>query len=213
MPPRAAILLLAALSIAGCVGVEPDANAYLYNYGRTTSPRPEGFVHCYDFTCRTTVPTSISRAELAPIGRLFATPSTSAADERARLAQAIAIWEQVIGGKTGTSADIGSESGDKFAGRFQQDCMDETFNTTSYLMMMRDAGWMRFHRVVYPSSRGFFSALDWPHHAATLEETASKRRYVFDSWFYDNGNPPVVMPVEIWEKGWTPSRNGPWRGE
>lgn len=213
MPQRAMCLLIVALVLAGCAGSEPDPNTYLYNFGRTTNPRPENFVHCYDFTCRTTVPASIDQGELAAIARIFATPSVSAAEERARLGQAIAIWEEVIGAKTGTSADIGSESGDKFAGRFQQDCMDETFNTTSYLMMMRDAGWMRFHRVVYPSSRGFFSALDWPHHAATLEEAASGRRYVFDSWFYDNGNPPVVMPVEIWEKGWTPSRNGPWRGE
>ena len=79
MPPKAALLFVAALSLAGCAGSEPDANTYLYNYGRTTSPRPEGFVHCYDFTCRTTVPTSISRAELAPIAQLFATPAISAA--------------------------------------------------------------------------------------------------------------------------------------
>jgi len=56
-----------------------------------------------------------------------------------------------------------------------------------------------------PSSRGFQHGFVAPHHAATVQENASARRFVVDSWFHDNGRLPVVMPVEIWEKGWYPS--------
>jgi len=52
-----------------------------------------------------------------------------------------------------------------------------------------------------------------PHHAATVREKGSGRRLVIDSWFFDNGRPPVVMPVEIWEKGWYPSTHPMWRDE
>lgn len=211
---RYAVLAAFALCLAGCAGQEPGPDTYLYAYGRTTSPKPDGFVHCYGFTCGTTVPASITPAELQRIGALFATPSRNAVEERRRLAQAVALWEQIIGGKTGTSADVGSETGDRmWNDRFQQDCMDETFNTTSYLMMMNDAGWLRFHTVIYPASRGIQNGFVAPHHAATLQESSGRRRFVVDSWFYDNGKPPVVMPVEIWEKGWYPSTHPAWRDE
>jgi len=203
-----------ALGLAGCAGQEPGPDTYLYAYGRTTSPKPDGFVHCYGFTCGTTVPASITPAELQRIGALFATPSRNGVEERRRLAQAVALWEQIVGAKTGTAADVGSETGDRmWNDLFQQDCMDETFNTTSYLMMMDAAGWIRFHTVIYPSSRGIQNGFVAPHHAATLLEKASGRRFVVDSWFYDNGKPPVVMPVEIWEKGWYPSTHPAWRDE
>lgn len=211
---RYAVLAAVALGLAGCAGQAPGPDTYLYAYGRTTSPKPSEFVHCYGFTCRITVSTSIAPAELQRIGMLFATPSRTAAEERRRLTQAVALWEQIIGAKTGTSADVGSETGDRmWNDLFQQDCMDETFNTTSYLMMMDAAGWIRFHTVIYPSSRGIQNGFVAPHHAATLLEKASLRRFVVDSWFYDNGKPPVVMPVEIWEKGWYPSTHPAWRDE
>jgi hypothetical protein len=211
---RFAVLAAVLLGLAGCAGADPGPDTYLYAYGRTTSPKPDGFVHCYDFTCRTIVPTAVAAAELQRVAALFATPSRTAAEERRRLAQAIALWEQIVGAKTGTAADVGSETGDRmWNDRFQQDCMDETFNTTSYLMMMRDAGWLRFHSVIYPASRGFQHGFVAPHHAATVQDNVSRRRFVVDSWFFDNGTPPVVMPVEIWEKGWYPSTHPAWRDE
>lgn len=215
MPRRhpAQLLCILVSLLGGCAGYEPGPDTYLFSYGRTTNPQPTGFVHCYDFTCRTTVNTLVTEDELARIGAPFATPSRDAREERRRIRLAIALWEQVVGARTGTAADVGSESGDKWGGRFQQDCMDETFNTTAYLMMMEQAGWLKFHRVVYPSSRGFISAAGLPHHAATIEEAATRRRFVVDSWFLDNGRPAVVMPVEIWEKGWSPSQTGGWREE
>ncbi len=211
---RYAALAVFALGLGGCAGQAPGPDTYLYAYGRTTSPKPDDFVHCYGFTCRITVSTSIAPAELQRIGTLFATPSRTAVEERQRLAQAVALWEQIIGAKTGTSADVGSETGDRrWNDLFQQDCMDETFNTTTYLMIMNDAGWIRFHTIVYPASRGIQNGFVAPHHAATLQENATQRRFVVDSWFYDNGKPPVVMPVEIWEKGWYPSTHPAWRDE
>lgn len=212
MSLRLAAFIVLVAGLAACQDPGPDT--YLYTYGRTTSPKPAQFVHCYGFTCRITVETSVTRPEMQRIGALFAQPPRTAREERQRVAQAIALWEQIVGAKTGTAADVGSETGDRrWNDEFQQDCMDETFNTTSYLMMMNEAGWIRFHSIVYPSTRGPQNGFVAPHHAATLLEKGSTRRYVVDSWFFDNGQPPVVMPVEIWEKGWYPSTHPAWRDE
>lgn len=211
---RSAIFLVLLAGLAGCTGQGPGPDTYLYAYGRTTSPQPAGFTHCYGFTCRITVQTSVTAEELQRIGALFSPPSRTPLEERQRLARAVALWEEIVGAKTGTAADVGSETGDRmWNDLFQQDCMDETFNTTSYLMMMNAAGWIRFHSVLYPASRGIQNGFVAPHHAATLLEQGGTRRFVVDSWFFDNGRPPVVMPVEIWEKGWYPSTHPAWRDE
>ena len=210
MLPRSTLLSALLLVLASCAGSEPGPSAFLYSHGQNWNPRPEAFLHCYDFSCRTTVRTSVTTIELARIEEQFAGGAHDAADERMRIARAIAQWERIVGARTGTAADIGSIRGDNWARPFQHDCIDESFNTTSYLMMMADRGWLRFHRVVYPSSRGFFSAQGLPHHAATIEQNGTGRRFVVDTWFFDNGELPVVMPVEIWEKGWTPERDPRW---
>lgn len=205
---RAAVaiaLLLPAALLAGCAGYEPGPETYLYQYSQL-KPEPARFTHCYNATCRSAVETGVTPEEWRAIGAAFQPPPADAAAERERIARAVALWETFVGRRTGTERSRGSTHPSRPLDGFQQDCIDETFNTTSYLAMMRDAGWLRWHRLVYPSSRGFISAGSFPHHAATIEEIADGRRFVVDGWFFDNGQPPVIMPVAAWEKGWSPPR-------
>lgn len=212
---RIGLIALCALLAAGCVEYDPGPETYLYNFARITKPTPANFVECYNYSCRAQVHTFVTPEEFADITAEFKKPSTTPYEERQRIKRAIAKWETVVGQRTGTWRDKGedeSEEGDLTA-NFQLDCMDEAFNTTSYMMMMNEAGMIRFHKILFPHSRGFISALGPPHHSATLQDKQTQRLYVVDSWFYDNGRPPVIMPLEVWEKGWAPSRNGPWTGE
>jgi hypothetical protein len=49
--------------------------------------------------------------------------------------------------------------------------------------------------------RRFFFAVHW---SARIRERETKKVYVVDSWFVDNGRPAVVLPVEDWLAGNTP---------
>ncbi|MGA7546643.1 MAG: hypothetical protein WBW08_12615, partial [Methyloceanibacter sp.] len=45
---------------------------------------------------------------------------------------------------------------------YVQDCLDQTFNGTSYLMILADAGLMKLHKVYYPGST-------WAHDYTRLQ--------------------------------------------
>ena len=38
-----------------------------------------------------------------------------------------------------------------------------------------------------------------------MVETASGGEYAVDSWFFDPGNPAVVMPLQAWRDGEAPA--------
>jgi hypothetical protein len=50
--------------------------------------------------------------------------------------------------------------------------------------------------VTEPVLRTRFLIFD--HWSAAIEERTSSMHYVVDSWFYDNGQPAVVMPLDDW---------------
>jgi len=62
-------------------------------------------------------------------------------------------------------------------------------------------GDLRWHRVLEPEVRYF--ALVFPaHYTAVIETTDdAAKRFVVDSWFVDNGQPAVILPLEDWQKG------------
>jgi len=84
----------------------------------------------------------------------------------------------------------------------RMDCIDESTNTTSYLRLLESKGWLRFHRVLEPVRRAPLLIND--HWAARIVETQTSREFAVDSWFFDNGRPAFVAPLEEWHKGASP---------
>ena len=58
------------------------------------------------------------------------------------------------------------------------------------------------HSVVVPQSRGALIDGRWPHFSATIRDKKNKKQFVIDSWFRDNGEPPVVMELQDWVYDW-----------
>jgi len=146
---------------------------------------------------------SLSQADWQPIVELFEPPPQNAALERQYIAKAIGLLEQIVGNKTGTSNDrAGTFGNSDFSG--QQDCNDEAINTTTYMRLLRQAGYMRFHEIEDMRTRNFFFN-GWPHTTAVIHEIKTKERYAVDSWFYDNGAPATIVPFEDWKDNFFPS--------
>ena len=131
------------------------------------------------------------RQLLAPvIGRLYAWAG-----------QQSPIWRD----RGGNYADAGVHG--------SMDCIDHSTTTTRLLWMLERRGALRFHRLIEPARRTRF--LLTQHLAAAVEEAAVieplqragltaaglTRRYVVDSWFVDNGQPAIILPLEDWLKG------------
>lgn len=153
---------------------------------------------CYDFGCASRKRVYIFDTEWQPVAALLR-GSTSAADERARLARALGLMEDLVGEVTPTGADRAGNAHEGGGDSGQMDCVDESTNATTYLDLFAAQHLLRFHRVRERVYRA--PLLIDQHWAAQVEETGSGRRFAVDSWFRDNGEPALVLPLGDWEQG------------
>lgn len=155
---------------------------------------------CYNYGCLSEDEVLYSEAQLSRVQRLL-DDGRSAVHERALLGVAIGWMLGWAGKQTPISADRGGNyADDGVHGRM--DCIDHATTTTRLLRLYERRGWLRFHRVVEPALRTNF--LIFEHYSAQIEAVESgdeTGRYVVDSWFFDNGQPAVVMPLQGWLAG------------
>lgn len=168
-----------------------------------TDPAPGRFSVCSEHTCHKVTQVSLMPAQWQQVRDQFSPPAESAADERARIARAIALMENLVGPLAGTA----NEKGRNFKGvgiDGQMDCIDESTNTTSYLTMMAQDGLITRHSVEDRVTRGYV-IFGWPHTTAVIRDNETGERYAVDSWFPDNGEPPFILPLPVWQNGWEPT--------
>ena len=153
---------------------------------------------CYDAT-----QTSLSDADWLPITQIFSPLANNAEEERIKISQAIGALEDIVGKKIGTSTDLaGTFDNSDYKG--QQDCNDEAINTTTYMRLLQQAGYISFHTIEDTRTRNFFFT-GWPHTTAVIHENATGARFAVDSWFYDNGHPATVVPFAVWKANFQPA--------
>lgn len=156
---------------------------------------------CHGTGCAQRSEVRLDDTDWAKVDAVFLSPAADAADERARIGIAIGMMEVLVGPQSGTREDTGrnQHSGNRIG---QLDCVDEAVNSTTYLRLIASRGVLRFHDVAQPANRiiEIFNA----HNTAVVVDRASGRSYAVDSWFYDNGSPAVVLPLETWRAGWDP---------
>jgi hypothetical protein len=165
-------------------------------------PTPAAFSVCHDLSCHRVSKVSLSVAEWQQVRVLFKPQADSAEAERHQIQHAVARLEQLVGMKTGTSGDhaknrlTGSRQG-------QLDCIDEATNTSVYLRMLESEQLLSWHRSAPRTSRGPLSG-QAPHNTASIIDTQSLERYAVDAWYFDNGEPPAIVLMTDWKRGWRP---------
>ena len=74
------------------------------------------------------------------------------------------------------------------------------------LRILVKTGLLRWHRVEDRVTRGFF-LFGWPHTTAVVSDQTTGRKWAVDSWFFANGVPPVIVPLEQWQQvRWRPGK-------
>ena len=194
----AALVCLTACSSAGPAG---DYRPYLAKK-QIYDVTPENIPHCHGYGCRLKSYTTLTNGEWKQIKRYFKN-GQNAEQERTAIAQSIGQFEKIIGGKLGTDRDVAGtydQLGDE-----QEDCVDESVNTTIYLDLLSQKGWLKYHDISNIAARipllggggGF-------HQTAVIVERATGTRYAVDSWFHDNGHNAEVVKLDDWLYGWRP---------
>jgi hypothetical protein len=172
-----------------------------------TNPVPERFSLCHGYTCDYVTQTSLTSEQWQRIRNIFAEKYHSAQVERRLIGKAVAELEKMTGELIGTSLDMPkNHDGMRMDLATQMDCIDESTNTTIYLMMIEHDGLMKYHKVEDRQTRGYF-IFGMPHTTAVISEKRTGKQYAVDSWFEGNGKPPHVLPVDVWADGWDPTEN------
>lgn len=198
---RVALLTGAGAALAACATPHKSPETYLSQYN-VANAQPAQFPVCYGFGCKESKIVRLTDQEWGEVRAIFDPRPADAEAERARVAKAVALLESIVGPQANTSGDRGrnaTPSGESH----QLDCIDETVNTTTFLLMMQEAGFITWHRLRYPEHRGFADLL-WPHNTAVLVEEATERSFAVDSWFFDNGQPPEIVRLDVWKGGYEP---------
>lgn len=193
------LLATACVLCSGCTSPQRQEDYASYiKYYKVEPPTDLTTQSCRGYGCRIVDTVTIKPREWRYITEPIARKPRSAADERERLRWVMGRFENVIGAMTGTSADVPGtylELGDE-----QQDCADESVNTTLYLLMLQNHGLLRYHTVGRPGGR--FP----PHLTGVMVENGTGTAYAVDTWFHFNGVRAEVLPLDEWKYGWHPEQ-------
>ncbi|MBE0622323.1 MAG: hypothetical protein IH605_17170 [Burkholderiales bacterium] len=156
---------------------------------------------CYNYGCYARAPVNYAEADLDSLRQQLAAAADAKA-EREAIAVVIGRMYAIAGKQTPVWRDKGGNYADG-GENGKMDCIDHSTNTTAFLRLLQAHGWLRFHEVLEPLRRIRFIIAD--HWSARIRERGTQKVYVVDSWFFDNGRPAAVMPVEDWLGGATPN--------
>jgi hypothetical protein len=155
---------------------------------------------CYDFGCKTKSTVRLPVTEWQEVTGWFNPVAETAKQEREQIKNAIGWMEVLIGRYTPTHKDLAFDLPPQddvdhlFPG--QQDCIDEAFNTSTYLRLLELNDLLKHHTVIEQAYR---QAIFDQHWAGQIQEKKTGDRYIVDSWFQPNGFLPVIQASQDWE--------------
>lgn len=190
------------MTLHACAGIQsPDTS---YQAQNIPYPNIQSFPVCRSYGCTKIDNESLSKSDIKTIKNIFK-KNNNIDFERQNIKKYIAHMETLIGNRIGTKNDIGGTY--VRLGHMQQDCIDESTNTTTYLILADQLGLLKFHDVNALTSRPpILSGRLGPHRTAVIVEKDSGIKYAVDSWFHDNGIEPEIVTLNEWRWGWHPQK-------
>jgi len=186
------------LAVSGCLNPQlRDPETYLLSY-EVRAPRANRVVVCHAYECAIKTGVTMQEEDIATIREMMEPGAESPEAERAAIAKTLGWMERRVAVEAGTAED--RDYRDLFSGgdASQLDCIDEANNATSYMMLFRDLGLLRHHKIGYPVAKGFLLDGRYPHVTAVVIENATGTEYSIDTWVFANGEPAAVSPLDVW---------------
>lgn len=164
---------------------------------------PGNFKLCHGFGCSFTTSVALSQKQWAYVLAPLKKSAKNAETERKNIAKTIARMEKAVTEAADITPDLGeAETFEK--DQHQMDCLDETINTSRYLEFIEGEGLLKFHEVADPIHRGYFVDGMWPHNSATVRDLETGEIFAIDSYYFDNGVEPSIVPFKVWMAEWRP---------
>lgn len=189
-------------AMAGCVGQELGSATAWYGEQQGLIPKKSKIYICHGFGCNLKTPVEFSNKDLKHLRKILAKGAGSASAERDAISRAVQWQERRVGRIVGSDKDVGGLDMQNANVPGQMDCIDESTNTTSLLLVAEENGMLSHHRVGRPVARGFLLDGRYPHATASIIETGTGIAYAVDSWPRANAEKPDIMLLSTWKKTW-----------
>jgi hypothetical protein len=202
------LLLANSFLLGGCANELYSSLPYYMKEKKLPPPTVENFPHCEGYGCPVIKNVKLNEHDWNIILSAYGNKAQDPVEERIKVARTVGAFERVAGKLTGTDGDIKGTF--MKTGKGQLDCVDESSNTTIYMMLLKQKGLLRFHEIEQPQVRWpIVSGRGWMHQTAVVTEKQTGKQYAIDSWFEDNGVSAWVVPMEAWRNGWHPDQMKP----
>ncbi|WP_395175714.1 hypothetical protein [Roseibium alexandrii] len=196
--PTAIMAVAALLIVTACASQSTSEATGWFGTHDGVPPKANKVYICHGFGCVYKTPVEYSRQDLARLRVILASGRASPSAERQAIAHAVAWQERRVAVTVGSEEDVGGFDIENAGVSGQMDCIDESTNTTSLLLVTQKHKMLRYHRVSAPVARGFFLDGRYPHATATVTEKKTGTVYAVDSWVNANGKRPDIMPIDHW---------------
>jgi hypothetical protein len=195
-------LALLSLAIAGCTHDRTGPVSDHFADFQVEAPRKNTVSVCHAYTCKMQTKFTFTDDDINELKKIFVTvkKADTPAEERRAVAYSIGWIETRVGKAIGTDTDRAGMDFNASGDPTQMDCVDESTNTTSYMLVLQNNVMLKFHTVGTPFSKDqlWRGVAGWTHWTAVLKETDNGQHWAVDSWIYPNGENPAVVEVEKW---------------
>lgn len=156
---------------------------WLSDYGIEVLPKRGKIIVCSGYSCFFKTPYRWTNQTIVPVKEALSRSKT-AEEERENIAVAIRLMKEIIGEATCTIQDT---PGNPILGNTQRCQMnhdDETVNTTQYLFLLADLGYIKFHHINKPEQKKWYTGA-----VPSFTDIETMKHYNID---YDQSGKPVV---------------------
>jgi hypothetical protein len=164
------------------------------------APAGTQIIACHGYGCVRRKAISVDGTWISRASALLRAGSGSPEAERQALAQVVGTYTAYVSASLGGRPDIPGSPPQMSNVHGQMDCLDETANTLSLLLVLQDQGLLTYHRVDQPESRGFFFDGRYPHFTAIIAEKRTGREWAVDPWRRAPGQRPEILPLVQWRQ-------------
>jgi hypothetical protein len=182
---------------AGAASLPPQS---WFNQQGYVGPSGSRIIACHGYGCMRRMAISVDGAWLSRARETLRGSQGSPDAERRALGEVIRSYTAYIATSLGGKPDAPGSPPQMSGVYGQMDCLDETANTTSVLLVLQEQGLLAHHAVQYPESRGFFLDGRYPHFTAVITEKRTGTAWAVDPWKKAPGQRPDILPLTRWRQ-------------
>jgi hypothetical protein len=178
----------------------PQAPQRWFSERGYVEPAGGRIIACHGYGCTRRLALSVDGALLSRASGILRSAQKSPAAERQALTEVIRAYTAYLAASLGGKPDVPGSPAQMSGVYGQMDCLDETANTTSLLLVLQERGLLAHHVVEHPVSRGFFFDGRYPHFTAVIAEKRTGEEWAVDPWKKPPGQPPEILPLDRWRQ-------------